>query len=599
MEPGVYRFLGEGGEVLYVGKAKELRKRVSSYFRQGVTPHGRTAEMLAQARDIEWVVTASESEALLLEDNFIKEVRPPYNLRLRDDKSYPYIEVTLRDEWPRVRFFRGRHVPGNQYFGPYSSARKVRETLDVIGRIFPYRKCKGPRPGRPSGSPCLQYFIKRSLAPCDGRVGREEYAAVIEQVVDFLRGRLSDVERGIEREMAAAATTQEFEKAAVLRDRLAAVRHLAERQTARLEGGDSFDVIGLHQTEPGANVQVFRLREGAVVDRQAFYVENTAGRDTDEVLEEFLLEYYWDGAAVPPEIIAPIGDAGSVAALLGARRGAAVKVRAAKRGPKRRLMELARHNAELAAELESEQLRRRKASRIDALERLRDGLGLERLPLRIECYDISNLGDQHPVGSMVVFEGGVPKKAHYRKFAVRDADGQDDVANMKQVVGRRFERRADASADAYDESFATLPDLVVIDGGKGQLAAAWGAVREAGVAVDVVSLAKQREEVFVPGRRDPLPLPADDPASLLLQAVRNEAHRFAVRYHRQRRDADLRKASVFDELPQVGPVRRRRILEHFGSPERFLSASREELERVPGVPVKVARDIYAHLHKTG
>ena len=599
LEPGVYRFLGEGGEVLYVGKAKVLRQRVSSYFRQSGTPHGRTGEMLTQARDIEWVVTASESEALFLEDNFIKEARPPYNLRLRDDKSYPYIEVTLRDEWPRVRFFRGRHLPGNHYFGPYSSARRVRETLDVIGRIFPYRKCKGAHPGRPSGSPCLQFFIRRSLAPCDARVTHDEYMAVIAQVVDFLRGRLAAVEKGIEREMAAAAGAQEFEKAAVLRDRLAAVHHLGEQQDARLESGDSCDVFGLHQGEPGANVQVFRLREGAVVDRQAFFVENAAGREADDVLEEFLLEFYWDGAAIPPEVIAPLAEAESVSALLSARRGAGVKVRAAKRGPKRRLMELARRNAELAAELEVEQLQRRKASRIEALERLRDGLGLERLPLRIECYDISNLGERHPVGSMVVFEGGVPRKAHYRKFAVHDVPGQDDFAMMNQVVRRRFERQADAASGTYDESFATLPDLVVIDGGKGQLSAAGRALREAGVEVAVVSLAKQREEVFVPGRRDPLPLPADDPASLLLQRVRDEAHRFAVRYHRQRRDADLRKASVFDELPQIGPVRRRSILEHFGSPERFLNASREEIERVPGLPAKVARDIYAHLHKAG
>lgn len=585
--------------MLYVGKAKDLRKRLASYFLPGRTPHGITGEMLHLARDLEWVVTASESEALLLEDNFIKEARPPYNLRLRDDKSYPYIEVTLREEWPRVRFFRGRHVPGNQYFGPYSSARKVRDTLDLIGRIFPYRKCKGARPGRPSGCPCLQYFIKRSLAPCDNRVSHEEYMAVIAQVNDFLRGRLRDVERGIEREMAAAAAAREFEKAAVLRDRLAAVRHIGEQQTARIEGADSFDVIGLHQGEPGANVQVFRLRDGAVVDRQAFYLENATGRDADEVLEEFLLEYYWDGAAVPPEVVAPLVEPESIAAVLGRRRGAGVKVRSAQRGPKRRLMELAQHNAELAAELEAEQVRRRRDSRIEALERLRDTLGMERLPLRIECYDISNLGEQHPVGSMVVFEGGQPKKAHYRKFAVRDAHGQDDFAMMQQVVRRRFERRAAASADEYDESFATLPDLVVIDGGKGQLSAAAEGLREAGVEVNLASLAKQREEVFVPGRRDPLPLPADDPASLLLQAIRNEAHRFAVRYHRQRREADLQKASVFDELPQIGPVRRRRIMEHFGSPERFLSASREELEHVPGLPAKVARDIYAHLHKTG
>ena len=286
-----------------------------------------------------------------------------------------------------------------------------------------------------------------------------------------------------------------------------------------------------------------------------------------------------------------------MAALLAARRGAGVTVRAAKRGPKRRLLELARHNAELAAQAEAERLARRSTARIEALESLRDGLGLEGLPLRIECYDISNLGEQHVVGSMVVFEGGVAKKAHYRKFALRDVEGQDDFAMMNQVLRRRFARQA-AGGD-YDESFATLPDLVVVDGGKGQLSAALAALREADASVDLVSLAKQREEVFVPGRRDPLPLPADDPGSLLLQRIRDEAHRFAVTYHRQRRDADLRKASVFDELPQVGPVRRRRILEHFGSTERFIAASREELERVPGLPGKVAREVYAHLHKAG
>jgi excinuclease ABC subunit C len=301
---------------------------------------------------------------------------------------------------------------------------------------------------------------------------------------------------------------------------------------------------------------------------------------------------------VPPEIVAPLDEPEGVAAALAARRGANVVVRAAKRGPKRRLLELAQHNADLAAQTEVDRIARKSAARIEALERLRDGLALGRLPLRIECYDISNLGEKHPVGSMVVFEGGRPKKAHYRKFAVRDATGQDDFAMMHQVLRRRFERRSEAAGD-YDESFAALPDLGVVDGGKGQLSAAVAALEEAGAGVDVVSLAKQREEVFVPARRDPLPLPADDPGSLLLQRIRDEAHRFAVTYHRQRRDADLRRSSVFDELPQVGPVRRRRILEHFGSPERFLSASREELERVPGLPRKVAREIYAHLHKTG
>jgi len=596
--PGVYRFLGAGGEVLYVGKAKDLRKRVASYLRPRSAPHGRTGEMLAQAHDIDWVATDSEGEALLLEDNFIKEERPPYNLRLRDDKSYPSIEITMTDAWPRVRFFRGRRVPGNLYFGPFSNARKVRDTLELIGRIFPYRKCGGPRPGRSSGSPCLQYFIQRSLAPCDGRATHDEYMAAVNQAVDFLRGRLGAVEREIEGEMAAAAAAQEFEKAALLRDRLAAVRHVHERQSAWLPDREAFDVIGFSQADPGANAQLFRVRDGAVVDRQVFYLENAVGLDAGEALETVLLELYWEGSGVPAEVVVPREDCGGVAAVLTARRGARVSVRVAKRGPKRRLLELAQRNAELAAQAEAERLARRSSGPVEALTRIQAALGLERLPLRIECYDISNLGEQHPVGSMVVFEGGLAKKAHYRKFAVKDLVGQDDFAMMQQVVRRRFERRLDSS-DRYDESFAAIPDLVLIDGGKGQLSAAASALRDAGVAVDVASLAKRREEVYVPGRGDPLDLPADDPGSLLLQRIRDEAHRFAVAYHRQRRGADLRRSAIFDELPQIGPVRRRRILEHFGSPERFLSASREEIERVPGLPRKVAREIYAHLHKAG
>ena len=342
-QPGVYRFLDADGAVLYVGKAKDLRKRLSSYVRGGAgAPVERIREMVARARDAETVITASETEALLLEHNFIKEARPPYNLRLRDDKSYPFIEVTLNDEWPRVRFTRGRHVPGNLYFGPYSSARMVRDTLDVIGRIFPYRKCRGERPGRRSGTPCLQYFIKRSLAPCDERVTREEYDAVIAQAIDFLRGRLAAVERSIAAAMQAAAEAREFEKAALLRDRLAAVRQLRERQTARTEGAGSFDVIGLWQSDPGANLQVLHVRDGALVDRQTFYVENAAGREAGEVVEEFLLSYYDGGVMTPAEVVVPHDEDGSpLAAVLSERRGRKVVVKRAQRGAKRRLLEMA------------------------------------------------------------------------------------------------------------------------------------------------------------------------------------------------------------------------------------------------------------------
>ena len=618
--PGVYRWLDADGGVLYVGKAKDLRKRLASYFRGGA-PGGRSAEMVARARSIEYVVTASETEALLLEDNFIKEARPPFNLRLRDDKSYPFIEITLNDEWPRVRFFRGRHAPGNLYFGPYSSARKVRETLELIGRIFPYRKCRADKPGRPSGAPCLQYFIDRSLGPCDDRVSRDDYLAVIDQVIEFLRGRLSNVGRSIAADMREASAAREFEKAALLRDRLEAVRHVQERQSVESEGSGSFDVLGLWQGDPGGNVQVFRVREGALVARETFFVENTAGRESREVVEEFTLGYYGDGVNIPGQVIAPLDDgAVELSAVLSARRGSRVEVRRALRGPKRRLLEMAQHNAAQAAGEEEARLARTREAREAALVRLRDALGLADLPLRIECFDISNLGERHAVGSMVVFADGRPRKAHYRKFAIRTVAGQDDVAMMREVVGRRLRRLAaaapaggsqaaptpavghdasDGHDQRYDESFAARPSLIVVDGGKGQLSAALEALRACDVDIPVIGLAKQREEVFVPRRSAPLSLPADDPASLLLQRIRDEAHRFAVTFHRQRRGSDLRRASIFDELPKVGPVRRRAILEHFGSPERFIAASRDELEQVPGLPRRVAREIFGQLHKAG
>jgi len=353
-------------------------------------------------------------------------------------------------------------------------------------------------------------------------------------------------------------------------------------------------------------VQVFRVREGALVDRQTFFVENTAGRDAREVVDEFALEYYGDGVNIPGQVIVALDEGtADIAAVLTARRGARVDVRRALRGPKRRLLEMAQRNAVQAAHEEEARLARTREAREEALVRLRDALGLTDLPLRIECYDISNLGEQHAVGSMVVFEDGRPRKAHYRKFAIRTVAGQDDFAMMREVVGRRLRRLGDAGGPAagpdegYDESFAARPGLIVIDGGKGQLSAALTALRESGAELPVIGLAKQREEVFVPGRRAPLELAPDDPASLLLQRVRDEAHRFAVTFHRQRRGSDLRRASIFDELPKVGPVRRRAILEHFGSPERFIAASRDELELVPGLPRRLAREIYGQLHKAG
>src|SRR5437762_1644668 len=515
-KPGVYLFRDAQGQVLYVGKAKSLRPRVRSYFQA----HGRPTktQLPERVHDVEVIVTQSEVEALHLEQNLVKRYRPPFNVRLRDDKSFPYIAVTVEDEYPRVMFTRERHRRGVVYFGPYANAKKVRETLDVLNRVFPYRPCEGPQPGRHSGIPCLDYHIERCLAPCVGYVSKEDYGAIIDDVIEFLSGETRPILRELERKMKDAAEGERFEEAARYRNRLFAVRHLAERQAADKRAVGTIDVIGIAADGDRATVQVFPLRDGRLIDRYGFHLENVEGQDTATLLEAFAIEYY--------------GSAPSV-------------------------------------------------------------------PLRVECYDVSNIQGEATVGSMVVFQDAVAKKAHYRKFGVRGLDGQDDYAALAEVISRRFARMRDAAAEDYDESFAAVPNLVVIDGGKGQLAAALQAMQAYDLPrVAVISLAKRIEEVFVPGRPEPIMLRRDSAGLQLLQRVRDEAHRFAVGFHRQRRDAKARE-SIFDTLPGVGPVRRRALLRHFGSAERVLEASQEELEGVPGVPAKTAREIYAQLHKAG
>jgi excinuclease ABC subunit C len=600
-EPGVYLFRDADDAVLYVGKAKSLRSRVRSYFRGGDTRQG-LERMVVRVERIEVIVTQSEAEGLHLEQNLIKRHRPPFNVRLRDDKSYPYIAVTVEDEYPRVMFTRERHRRGVVYFGPYANAKKVRETLDVLNRAFRYRPCEGPKPGRHSGIPCLDYHIDRCLAPCVGAVSPGEYRAVVDGVIEFLSGDSAPIQRVLEGRMRDAAERHEFEEAARQRNRLYAVRHLAERQAADRRDVGTVDVIGLASGGGVAAVQVFPLRDGRMVDRHGFTLENAAGQDAQALVEAFCLEYYGAAPSVPPLVVVPPGS-GDLAALelfLSARRGSKVEVRAAQRGEKRRLQELAQKNAELALESEELAAERRRIRRIEALEELREALNLESLPIRIECFDISNIQDESPVGSMVVFEDAVPKKAHYRKFGVRSEGGQDDFAMMREVVFRRFARlQAGVTAEEYDESFATCPNLVVVDGGKGQLSAALSAMHELDLArVAVVSLAKREEEVFVPGRSDPTLLDRDSAGLQLLQRIRDEAHRFALGFHRTRRDRRA-KESILDALPGVGPARKRALLRHFGSTERLLEASREELEGVPGVPPRVGRQIHAALRKAG
>ncbi|PWU25409.1 MAG: excinuclease ABC subunit UvrC [Candidatus Rokuibacteriota bacterium] len=598
--PGVYLLRGRDGAVLYIGKAKSLRSRVRSYFQAGRDSRLGMSQLVERVTDVETIVAGSEAEALHLEQSLVKRHRPPFNVRLRDDKSFPYIAVTVADEYPRVMFTRERHRRGVVYFGPYANAKKVRETLDVLNRVFRFRPCEGPQPGRHSGVPCLDYHIDRCHAPCVGYISPEAYGEVVDGVVRFLSGDTRPIQRELEERMRQAAAGERFEDAARYRNRLFAIRHLAERQSADQRAVGSVDVIGVALGDERAAVQVFPLRDGKLVDRYRFHLENVAGQDVQTVLEAFCLEYYGSSPSVPPQVLVPeeAGDTTALAEYLTTLRGARVEVRVPLRGEKRRLAELAQRNASLALESAAAQSERTRLRRVEALEELRERLNLESLPLRIECFDISTIQGQETVGSMVVFADAVPKKAHYRKFAVRGR-GDDDFASMAEVITRRFARLSDVAAEDYDESFAATPNLVVVDGGKGQLSAALEAMRRLDLPrVAAVALAKREEEVFVPGRSAPILLERNSAGLQLLQRVRDEAHRFAVGYHRTRRQARARE-SIFDRLPGVGPARRRALLQHFGSAERFLEATREELEGVPGIPPKTARQIYAQLHKAG
>jgi len=604
-EPGVYLFRDARGTVLYVGKANSIRKRVASHFSNPSTRGGR--DLVDQIDHIEALVVETDAEALLAEQNFIKQYKPRFNIRLRDDKSYPYIAISLDEKFPRVYFTRERHRRDRAYFGPYSNAKRVRSTLEVLGKVFMFRSCEGPEPGRRSGSPCLDYYIKRCEAPCVGYVSREEYRRSIDGVIDFLSGRYREIERQLEDSMQQAAAEQRFEDAARERNRLRAVRSLLERQRVAHEAG-TLDAIAVAVSETEANAQVFQVRDGVLSDRQSFYLDNAAGGDVADVAEAFILQYYASAMMVPPLLVVQrdLGRSPALAEALSERRGGSVEIRAAERGDKRRILELAERNARLALDQEKLRSERRRQQRVEALDGLQQSLGLDTIPLRIECFDISTLMGTNTVASMVVFEGGAPKKSDYRRFKIGDGNGgvPDDFAAMEEVLGRRmaqWERQREVSPHdkAYDPSFAALPNLVVIDGGKGQLSAGVRALRpfrERGVVV--VSLAKRIEEVFIPGRDAPLQLAHDTPELQLLQRVRDEAHRFAITHHRSRRDRAM-TSSILDELPGVGPARKRALLTHFGSPDAILAASREELEAVPGLSGKLAGRVYRELHKTG
>ena len=605
--PGVYLFRDDKGKVIYVGKAISIKKRVASHFANPVTRG--SVEMTSLVDRIDCLLVASETEALLTEQGFIKQYKPRFNIKLRDDKSYPFIAISMDEAFPRVYFTRERHRKDRLYFGPYSSAKRTRSTLELLGKVFQYRSCTGKEPGRRTGSPCLDYYIKRCGAPCvDYGVDRAQYREAIDGVIAFLSGRYKEIERDLEARMKAAAGAQEFEEAALQRNKLAAVRQILQRQRVANESVGTLDVVAVAAEGTDANAQVFQVRDGVLSDRQSFYLENLQEDGVGEVAAEFLLQFYSGSLAIPGRVIVQgeVEDLDILAAALSERRGATVEVRAAERGDKRRLLELAERNAALALDQEKLKHERSRQQRVEALDGLQEALGLDTLPLRVECFDISNLMGTHTTASMVVFEGGTPKKSDYRRFTIRTLeDGvPDDFAAMEEVLSRRMKQwTVQQDLSPHDpnrnESFAALPNVVVIDGGPGQLAAGVRALEEfteRGVAV--ISFAKRIEEVFLPERREPILLAHDTPELQLLQRVRDEAHRFAITHHRERRDKAM-TSSIIDGLPGIGPTRKRVLLKHFGSPEAVMGASRDQLEAVPGLPGKTARQLYEFMNRTG
>jgi len=597
--PGVYIFKNSEGAVLYVGKAKNIRSRVASYFTRSGDGRPKIAELRERVRQIDFIATRTETEALVLEANLIKRHRPRFNASLRDDKSYPYIVITLGDEYPRVFATRSSHDPRHRYFGPFPSAGGVHATLDVLNKTFPFRKCRGPEPGRRSGVPCLNYHIGRSVAPCIGAVAKEEYDAIIADVIAFLEGRVDGLIREREAAMREAAQDMDFERAAQLRDEVSALQHVRDRQQATIASEDSFDAVGAHAEGESACVQIFAVRDGQIVNRDSFLLDNYGEASAEGVALSFVPQYY-DAAAVPREVLVqaegPEEELATLAEHLSGLRGTRVEIRRPVRGDKRRILEMSVRNAALGLEHERalEEARRNKVA--STLDGLREDLALPKLPVRIECYDISNTMGTNSVASMVVFQGGRPAKEEYRRFKIRSVEGADDPASMAEVIRRRLVRLKKG-----DEKFLPAPDLILLDGGKGQLSAVAPVFQEFRVGEDLPdiplrSLAKREEEVFEPGRPEPVMLERNSPELHLLQRVRDEAHRFANTYHRTVR-TKVMTASVLDELPGVGPTRKKRILDHFSTPEAFLNASLEDLEAVPGLPGRVAREVHARLHK--
>ena len=587
--------------MLYVGKAQDLRARVRSYWqRQSTGETHRIRSAIERVADVEWTLTDSVSEALLLEANLIKRYRPRYNVRLKDDKSYPYIRMTLADDFPRVERTRKLPDDGSRYFGPYASATSVDEAMDLIRRLFRFRTCTlDIREGeRTLLRPCLLYHIKRCQGPCIEAVSRADYRADIAQVELFLEGRQDAVARQVRAQMDAASAALEYERAAVLRDKLRAIERTMESQKMAAHAHTEEDVLGLARRDTHAAVQLFAVRDGKLVGRDVFLLDAPRDSTDAEVLQGFLQQYYLRAATVPRAVLVPLAlpDADGLAGFLAERRGGRrVRLHVPVRGEKRELVELAARNAAETLDREAARWLADEGKTLGALEELAVALSLPGPPMRIECYDISTIQGSDTVGSMVVFEEGRPITSQYRRFRIRSVAGQDDFASHAEVMRRRFRRVTTGEEGSVEEARWRLPDLVVIDGGKGQLGAALAAAREAGADdIPFVGLAKEREELFLAGRPEPVVLSGSSPALFLVQRLRDEAHRFAIAYHRDLRSKRTVR-SALDELPGVGPARKRALLRAFGSVKRIREASVEEVAAVPGIGAALAERILAGL----
>lgn len=604
--PGVYIFHDGSGRIIYVGKAASLRRRVGSYFSGREADNPRLAQLRKRIAEVDFIVTSGEVEALILEANLIKRHHPDYNIEFRDDKSYPYMVVCIEDAYPRVMFARGKRRKGVVYYGPFAHAGAVRETIDTLRKVFPFRACRGREPGKSTGSPCLDYHIKLCSGPCIGAVSAEEYAGIIAGVREFMEGNHDVILRDLERRMREEAGRQEYELAARTRDRIIALGRLLERQQAHAVKEGDQDVFAVHAGDLDACVTVFYIRGGKILGKQDLFTTLPSGRSDEEVMAAFLPQFYAQATFFPREVILShdpgSGEKGLLEHWLSEKAGRKVRILVPQRGKKRSLVKKVGENARLSLEV----YLAKQASDLGWISRatngIHEGLGLKNLPYRIECYDISNLGSEDAVGSMVVYEAGVPVRKDYRRFRIRGVQGQNDAAMMEEVLARRLEKlarpvpgtedTADGAKGARLDSFHKKPDLVLIDGGPAQLAAAMKALQGRDFwDIDVAALAKRMEEVYLPGEKGAVVLPRDSEALHLLQRIRDEAHRYALDYHRQQRSLRTRRSSL-DDIPGIGPKRKQALLRHYGSISRLTQAPLEELEGLAFLDRRSARNVY-------